>query len=69
MESNKATEIFQKHYQEWINNPSRMSSGYNYEKTYAEMMQKVEHEIFQESIGKITNNKNVKKNFKPVLEK
>lgn len=69
MESNKATEIFQKHYQEWINNPFRMSNGYNYEKTYAEMMQKVEYEIFQESIGEITNNRNVKKNFKPVLGK
>jgi len=63
------TKIFEKYYNEWVSSPERNNSGYDYERSYAEMMQKVEKEIFQISIGDIPNNKNRKKNSKPVLEK
>ena len=53
MEEDKATVIFKKYYKEWENNPLRMESGYDYEKTYAEMMQKVEQEVLQISVGEI----------------
>ena len=69
MEEDNATSIFKKHYKEWENNPLRMESGYDYEKTYAEMMQKVEREVLQISVGKIPVNKNSKKKSKPVLGK
>ncbi|QMU66325.1 MAG: hypothetical protein GKR88_19905 [Flavobacteriaceae bacterium] len=46
-----------------------MKSGYDYESTYADMMQKVEQEILQLSVGEVPKDKNVKKNFKPDLEK
>ena len=69
MEEDKAAVIFKKHYKEWENNPLRMESGYDYEKTYAEMMQKVEQEVLQISVGEIPESKNSKKKFKPVLEK
>ena len=60
----QATVILSKHLSEWESNPLRMESGYNYESTYAEMMQKVEKEILQLSVGKIPKSKNTKKNFK-----
>lgn len=69
MEEDKAIAIFKKHYKEWENNPYRMESGYDYEKTYAEMMHKVEQEVLQISVGEISKSKNSKKKFKLVLGK
>lgn len=63
----QAASILSKYLSEWESNPLRMESGYNYESTYAEMMQKVEQEILQLSVGKIPKSKNTKKNFKPDL--
>lgn len=69
MEQDIAVSIFAKHYQEWLTNPSRMLSGYDYEKSYSEMMQKVEQEVLQSSVGPIPASKNQKKKYKPVSEK
>lgn len=63
------TQIFEKHYQEWLANPDRMKNGYDYERTFLEMMQQVEKQVFQDSLGKVPENKNRKKKSKPVLEK
>ena len=63
------TKIFEKYYNEWAASPERNISGYDYERSYAEMMQKVEKEIFKISIGDAPNNKNRKKNYKPVSGK
>jgi len=60
------TKIFEKHYNEWKSNPDRFKSGYNYEKSYTEMMQTVEKEIFQISLGEAPNNKNRKKTPNPL---
>lgn len=38
-----------------------MESGYDYEKAYAKIMQKVEQEVLQISVGKIFENKNKNK--------
>jgi len=59
------TEIFEKYFNEWLASPERHRSGYDYEKSYAEMMQKVEKEVFQVSLGEAPTNKNRKKNSKP----
>lgn len=69
MELDKATIIFKKHYEEWINNPSRMKSGYDYEKSYSQMMQRVEQELLQSSVGDVPNSPNAKKNSKQASEK
>ena len=61
--------IFEKYYNEWVASPGRNISGYDYERTYDEMMKKVEKEIFQVSLGDAPNNKNRKKNSKPVMGK
>lgn len=45
---------------QWENNPERMQNGYEYEKTFIEMMKQFEREIFQQSVGK-TGSKNYKK--------
>jgi len=61
MTKDKAIAIFEKHYTEWESDPKRMENGYNYESTYAEMMKKVEKEVFQNSVGELPGNKNRKK--------
>ena len=65
----QAIKIFEKHYEQWESNPDRMKSGYDYESTYAEMMQKVEQEILQVSVGDVPKGINSKKNPRPDLEK
>ena len=57
----QATSILEKYLSEWESNPKRMESGYNYEATYSEMMEKVEKEILQLSVGNIPKDKNQKK--------
>ena len=57
----KALKIFEKYYKQWESNSLRMDSGYQYESTFAEMIQKVEQEVFQLSVGKVPKSKNVKK--------
>ena len=69
MEQQNPTQIFEKHYQGWLSNPNRMKNGYDYERTFIEMMQQVEREVFQDSLGKVPENKNRKKKSKPVLGK
>lgn len=65
----RALAIFERHYSQWESNPHRMENGYQYEASYTLMMQKVEHEILQLSVGKVPKSKNTKKNFRPDLEK
>lgn len=48
-------------------NPQRMESGYDYESTYADMMEKVGKEVLRLSVGKVPKDKNVKKNSRPDL--
>ena len=65
----EALKIFEKYYQQWESSPERMESGYAYESTYADMMQKVEQEILQISVGIVPKGINSKKNSKRDLEK
>ena len=64
-----ALAIFEKYFTQWENDPTRMENGYQYESTYAQMMEKVEHEILQISVGEVPKDKNFKKKSKPDLEK
>ncbi len=57
--------LVDKYYTEWESDPLRTESGYHYEMTYATMMEKVEKEIFQLSVGKVPKSKNTKKNSTP----
>ena len=65
----QALKIFEKHYEQWEEDPRRMESGYDYESTYAVMMQKVEQEVLQVSVGKVPKGVNSKKNSTPDLER
>jgi len=69
MELEKATKIFQEYYKQWLNNEERNSSGYEYERSFVEQMQKMEKELFQNSVGDIRVNRNLKKKSKPPLER
>jgi len=55
----KIADRLKKILEEWENNPDRMRSGYDYEKTFVDMMKEFEKEVFQESMGDIPS-----KNFK-----
>jgi hypothetical protein len=61
--------VFESYYSQWETSPERMQSGYDYERTFVEMMQKVQQEVFQRSVGSVPKNKNSKKNFSAVWEK
>jgi len=65
----QATEFFQKHYSEWLKKQQNQNNGYEYESSFVKMMQEVEHEVFQISVGEVPKNKNIKKKSKRVLEK
>ena len=46
---------------QWENNPERMKNGFQYEKTFVDMIRVFEKELFQESIGEVSRDKNAKK--------
>lgn len=66
MEIERASALFKKKYEKWINDPERIKSGYDYERTFVEMMQELESEVFEHSLGDIPVNRNAKKKSKPV---
>ena len=55
------TRKFKELLDQWENNPKRMKDGASYEKTFGEMMQQFEHEVFQKSLGDLPKGKNSKK--------
>lgn len=57
----KVSEIFAKHYQKWESSTERYLSGYHYEESYAKMMQCIEKEVFNLSLGDKPKDKNKKK--------
>jgi len=57
----QAKSILEAHFSQWLLNPKRLENGYQYESTYADMMQKVEQEVFQLSVGKVPKGVNSKK--------
>ena len=65
----KAVALFKQLYSEWEANPDRNKSGYDYERTYVAMMQKVQQVILQTSVGEVSKDKNVKKKSKPAQGK
>ena len=65
----QATEFFQKRYSEWLKNQQNQNNGYEYENSFVKMMQEVEQEVFQLSVGKVPANKNIKKKSKRALGK
>ena len=46
---------------QWEKNPARQRNGYDYEKTFVDMVRQFEKELFQESVGESPGNKNLKK--------
>ena len=47
--------------QEWESSEQRQVSSYEYEKTFVEMWRKLGTEIFQQSMGELPSNRNLKK--------
>ncbi len=45
----------------WFDSQKGQTSGYEYEKTFVELMRGISQEIFQESLGKIPGSRNKKK--------
>ncbi len=62
----RALKIFEKYYEQWEEVPRRMESGYDHEATHAAMMQKVEREFLQVSVGKVPKGINSKKAPHPI---
>ena len=64
MDLEQATKIFQENYSKWIDNTEKNSSGYEYERSFVEIMQTIEKELFKDSLGEVSNNRNLKKKSK-----
>lgn len=69
MDLEKATKIFQENYSKWIDNDEKNSSGYEYERSFVEIMQKIEKELFKDSLGEVPTNRNLKKKSKQLSGK
>ena len=65
----KAINILKEHYSAWEKCADRLTSGYEYERSYATMMQEVEQQIFAVSVGEPPKDRNRKKNSIPDLGK
>jgi len=65
----KATAIFKAKYATWEQDTKRFSSGYDYERSFALMIQEVGHEVFVGSVGEAPKDRNRKKNSIPDSEK
>jgi hypothetical protein len=62
MNKEKATEILLKKIDEWDCKPK--SDGYEYEKSFIEIMQGLQEELLQLSVGDLPKDRNEKKKFK-----
>jgi len=69
MDLEQATKIFQENYSKWIDNDKKNSSGYEYERSFVEIMQKIENELFKDSLGEVPTNRNLKKKSKQLSGK
>lgn len=61
--TSQALEIFKKNYSKWMESQTHQKSGYEYEKSYVEMMRKVSEEVLQTTVE--NTGKGRKKNSKP----
>lgn len=59
MDKHKATEILLKKIAEWDLKPK--SDGYEYEKSFIEVMQGLQSELLQLSVGDVPTDRNLKK--------
>jgi hypothetical protein len=62
MDKHKATEILLTKIAEWENKPQ--TDGYDYEKSFIEVMRGLNEELFQLSVGEVSKDRNVKKKSK-----
>jgi hypothetical protein len=65
MDKQKATEILLSKLDEWEKMPK--PDGYSYEKSFLEVMQGLQKELLQLSIGELPQDRNSKKKFKHKL--
>ena len=63
MNENQLNDIIDQKIIEWKESQNGQTDGYEYERSFTEMMQNIGREILQESVGKIPENKNLKKNL------
>ena len=63
MDKQKAIEILSKRIDEWGHKPK--SDGYEYEKSFIEVMQGLNEELFQLSVGDLPQDRNKKKPTNP----
>lgn len=66
MDKHKATEILLKRLEEWESKPK--SDGYEYEQSFIEVMQGLNSELFQLSVGELPKDRNAKKKSRLKLE-
>lgn len=65
MDEKQLSDLIDQKIKQWQVKQQGQADGYEYERTFNDMMQNIGQEILQDSIGKIPTNKNFKKKFSP----
>jgi hypothetical protein len=63
MNENELNDLIGQKIKEWKESQQGQTDGYEYERSFSEMIQNIGHSILQESVGEIPDNKNLKKNL------
>ena len=62
MEEKQLSEMIAKKIKQWETIQQGQKDGYEYERSFSEMMKSIGQDILQESIGPLPSNKKLKKN-------
>ena len=62
-QEDRIAEMVKERLSAWKNSQEGQTNGYEYERSFAEMMQQIESEIFKEMTGTEVKGKNKKKQF------
>lgn len=69
MDKEKLTALFLSRIEAWEQSQQGQKSGYEYERSFDEMSQKLMKEIFQQSVGQIPDSRHEKKSSRQNWEK
>jgi hypothetical protein len=61
MNEKSLSDLIDQKINEWKKSQENQTDGYEYERSFSEMMQNIGKQILQDSVGEIPENKNLKK--------
>lgn len=68
MDKAKLTSLFLSHLESWEQSQQGQQSGYEYERSFDEMSQRLMSEVFEQSLGELPESRHEKKSSRQNLE-